>query len=100
MILLSRYFREELCSRGRGGGVCPGKAHGIQLGSPVPRSGYPQSWRRSRATSAVATSLVNRGEVSFPELEKRKSLTFKEFSESSISISHYEKATSVFMALS
>ena len=44
--------------------------------------------------------LVNRGEVSFPELEKRKSLTFKEFLNPASVLCITKKLPLFFMALS
>ena len=54
--------------------------------------------KENRGDQCYSYFLVNRGEVSFPGLEQRKSLTFKEFLNPTLSISilYYENVTSVF----
>ena len=54
--------------------------------------------KENRGNQCHSYFLVNRGEVSFPGLEQRKSLTFKEFLNPTLSISilYYENVTSVF----
>ena len=75
--LLSRNFREELKLRiWWGGESVSGRPHRVLLGYNFPLFfDTPQSWGGEWGDDCCMYFLLNRGEVSFSGLEKRKSLT-------------------------